>query len=119
MANIQDLKTYLKMSDLSDGQSLRLMDAGEIKEVEFEDKQTKEKKTTKVLKFQVQIGSATETKELTLNKLSIKSLEEALGPDTEKWKGQTCLVETIKTLQFGEIKKVPFLTLVAWDKDKG
>lgn len=118
MPNIQDLKSYLKMSDLSEGQTLKLMNAGEIKEVEFEDKQTKEKKTTKVLKFQVQIGSALEIKELTLNKLSIKNLEEALGPDTEKWKSQTCIVEIVKTLQFGEIKKVPFLTLTEWDKNE-
>ena len=118
MANTQDLKNYLKMSDLTEGQSLKLLDAGEIKEVEFEDKKTKEIIKTKVLKFNVHIGSSAETKELTLNKLSVKSLEDSLGPDTDKWAGQTCLVESIKTVQFGEIKKVNILTLTAWDSEK-
>ena len=118
MANTQDLKNYLKMSDLTEGQSLKLLDAGEIKEVEFEDKKTKEMIKTKVLKFNVQIGSSMETKELTLNKISVKSLEDSLGPDTEKWAGQTCIVESVKTVQFGEIKKMNILTLTAWDAER-
>lgn len=118
MPNVQDLKKYLKMSDLSEGQSLKLLDAGEIKEVEFEDKKTKEMIKSKVLKFTVQIGGAVDTKELTLNKLSVKSLEDALGPDTEKWAGQTCVVESVKTVSFGEVKKINMLTLTAWDKDR-
>lgn len=118
MANVQDLKRYLRMSDLSEGQTVMLVNAGVIKEVEFEDKQTKEKRRNKVLQFVVQIGNSTEQKELTLNKLSIKNLEDSLGPDTEKWKGQTCIVETVKTLSFGEIKKVPVLALTEWDKEK-
>ena len=79
---------------------------------------TKEMIKTKVLKFNVQIGSSMETKELTLNKISVKSLEDSLGPDTEKWAGQTCIVESVKTVQFGEIKKMNILTLTAWDAEK-
>ncbi len=116
MPNTQDLKNYLKMSDLSAGQSLRLMDSGEIREVEFEDKKTKEMVKSKVLKFTVQISGAVGTKELTLNKLSVKSLEGALGPDTDKWQGQTCVVENVNTVAFGEIKKTNILTLAEWDK---
>lgn len=118
MPNTQELKSYLKMKDLHKGQTVLFLDEGAIKEVEFEDNKTKEKVKNKVLQFSVQVDGR-EKKQLTLNKISIKNLEQSLGTDTEKWKDQVCIVEIINTLSFGEMVKTPVLVLTEWDKEHG
>lgn len=118
MVNTQELKNYLKMKDLHKGQSVLFLDAGAIKEVEFEDKKTKEMVKNNILQFSVQVDGG-KVKQLTLNKISINNLEQSLGPDTEKWKDQVCLVEIVNTLNFGEMVKTPVLVLTEWDKEHG
>jgi len=109
MAKFGDMRprTYLKASDLKNGDKVFFVDGGQWVQKDFsKEKDGSEKKTVYVAKVRVNSG---DDKELTINATSGKSLAEKWGPEGKNWTGQTARVSFIKMLSFGEMKDVLML----------
>jgi hypothetical protein len=97
--------------DVKDGDLVVIDGPGEF--VEFEDKQTKEKRTR--LKIPIVCVDGT-PKDVTLNETSRKKLVEGYGKQTENWVNKNALVSIIQKDVFGQIKKIIYLSPVMGGK---
>lgn len=116
MVDVNSLKKWLKMEDLSEGDNVKITGSGEIREFEFEDKNSKEKKKGSALAILVVVNSGFE-KELTLNNFSINELKLKYGSNTEKWVGKECIVGVAKTMSFGKIVDRNYLKPIQWEEN--
>ena len=93
--------------DVKDGDLVTIMGAGEW--VEFEDKQSKEKRKRLKIPIKCVDGGI---KEVALNDTSNKALVAGYGKLSEGWVGKSALVNIVTKDVFGQFKKVIYLNPV-------
>lgn len=106
MPNVNDLQTFVKATNVFDGDLIHFCDAGRIFEKEFEDKQTRVKKVQDVLEMEVMINDEMKKKIYSPNAVSRQLLADAWGPDTESWVGKSGIVSLVEQLSFGKLTKI-------------
>ena len=108
MPDASTLDTFVAVNvDVHDGDLVVIAGAGEF--VDIEDTQTKEKRTRLRIPITCPEG---QTKDLTLNETSRKSLIQGYGKNTEDWVKKNALVSIVAKDVFGQIKKVIYLSPV-------
>ena len=113
MADVNQLKKWLKMEDLHKGDTVEIMNGGEIKQFKFKDKQTGIEKESTALQISVSVNGSI-PKEITLNNFSIKALQDKFGSDTDKWVGVKCTVDVAKTMSYGNIIDKNYIAPTEW-----
>jgi len=116
MPDVNELKRWLKMGDLSEGDIVDIIDEGKIKDFEFEDKKTKEKKSGKALEITVSVNGGIH-KGLTLNSLTIQSLCKEWGGHSSSWVGKKAIVDTATTMSFGKLTEINYLKPMVWEEE--
>lgn len=118
MPDLREMKKYLKRDDFAEGDKVTFISAGEIKDVDF----SPEKDGTKikrVLQMDVSINDS-DTKSMTLNSTTWKTLSAKWGDKTEEWVGRTTKVTFVKQIVFGKMDKVlvlePTDEEVSWEE---
>jgi len=102
------LDTFVRVDiDVHDGDLVVIAGAGEF--VDLEDRQTHEKRTRLRIPITCPEG---QTKDITLNETSRKSLVQGYGKHTEDWVNKNALVSIVSKDVFGQIKKVIYLSPV-------
>lgn len=115
MPDVNELKNWLKVSDLAKNDIVEIVDGGRIKTFEFEDKITKEKQKGKGLEIGVTVNQGLK-RDLTLNKTSIQVLSQEWGNNSDGWVGKKCTVDSMKTMSFGKVTDINFLKPIAWNE---
>lgn len=100
MANLNDLSNFLKPADITNGEVVTFIDAGEIKMVRFGQQPEK-----KVFQISVELANGKQ-KIVTLNSTSRQILGGFWGTDTENWVGKKALITKTKQNVAGQIKEV-------------
>lgn len=104
MPNVNDLKRFLKVDMVKNGDLIHFCDAGTISEKEFE--QEGKKKKQPMLEMEVMIGDIMKKIIYSPNSTTRSMLQEAWGPNTESWVGETGQVSIIEQLSFGKLTPV-------------
>lgn len=107
MADLGDLKNFLKSDDLKRGDIITFVNAGEIKEVDFSKTQDGSQVKT-VFQILIELPNA-KNKIYTPNATTRDALSAKWGKNTEAWVGKKAEVNFVKQLAFG--KQIEVLVL--------
>lgn len=106
MANVNDLRKFLKKDMVKTGDLIHFKDEGSISEKEFEDKEKGGKKMQTVLQMEVLVNENMKPILYSPNITTVNLLKAAWGPDTKNWVGETGQVTIIEQLSFGKLDTV-------------
>jgi hypothetical protein len=108
MPNVNDLKPFLCVTDVTEGDVVKIKDAGEFIEKDFSKEQDGSDVKT-VFELTIELPSG-KTKKYTPNAKTRDALAEGFGsPDTENWVGKKASVMIVRQSVFGQIKNIIYL----------
>ena len=107
MANVNDLNKYITHTDVTDGDIITFVDAGELIEKDFSPEKDESDIRT-VLDITITLPSG-KKKLYSPNKTTRTALSEVWGAETENWVGKKATVSVVKQNVGGNLKKVIYL----------
>ena len=89
--------------DIKDGDSIRILDAGQTTEGEYGERQT----------FRIETSNG--EKNMSFNQTSLNNLIDAYGDETEEWIGKNAQVFVVKQMVSGTLRNVAYLAAQGWE----
>ena len=95
---------YAKVGvDVKDGDSIRILDAGQTTEGEYGERKT----------FRIETSNG--EKNMSFNQTSLNNLIDAYGDETEEWIGKNAQVFVVKQMVSGTLRNVAYLAAQGWE----
>ena len=107
MPNVNDLKEFLCATDVSDGDEIKFLDAGEFVDKDFSPEKDGSDIRT-VLEINVELPGG-KKKKYSPNGKSRDAMAEVFGPNSEDWVGKRASIQLVKQSVYGNIKNVIYL----------
>lgn len=109
MANVNDLRGFLKADMVKTGDLIHFCDAGIIQQKEFKDKDTGKSTAKTVLEMDVMVNDTMKKITYSPNRTSVDLLAAVWGPETSAWVGRTGQVTIVEQISFGKL--IPVLVV--------
>lgn len=103
MPNVNDLKKYLKVEMVNNGDIIHFCDAGVIEEKEFKNKPGKKES---ILEMEVIVNENLKPILYSPNGTTRGLLAKAWGENTEDWVGKVGVVAIVEQISFGELTSI-------------